>query len=155
MKETQVDNKTEIWHWNKQRVMSSEQNIRTGCPESVTGEQARTLEMEVRREQPHVVAQAACHRLSTAAAWDRARHKSCGICRGHSGTGTGFLRAFPFPLPLIHSPTAPLSQSVSQGCYNMPINGHSNSGLGSTTAKRKHGSHPFATNHNKCQNRTG
>jgi hypothetical protein len=40
--------------------------------------------------------------------------RSCGICRGQSGTGAGFLRVLPFPLPLI-PPTAPQSSSSGGG----------------------------------------
>jgi hypothetical protein len=49
------------------------------------------------------VAQAVSCRLPTTASLVRARAKSCGICGGKSGTGAGFLRILPSPLPLIHS----------------------------------------------------
>jgi hypothetical protein len=43
----------------------------------------------------------------TAAARVRVR-AACGVCGGHSGTGSGFLRVLRFPLPII-PPISPLS----------------------------------------------
>jgi hypothetical protein len=81
----------------------------------------------------HIVAQADSSRLSTTAALDRARVKSCGIWGGQSGTSAGFLLVLRFLLPLIHSTNCSMSSpSIIQGWYNRPINGRSNSGLGST-----------------------
>jgi hypothetical protein len=59
--------------------------------------------------------------LSTAAAWDRAQVRSCGISGGQSCTGEGFLRVLRFLLSII-PPTAPYSSSIIQGWYNRPNN---------------------------------
>jgi hypothetical protein len=40
----------------------------------------------------HSVGEAVSHLLSTMEAQVRAQFKSCGICRGQSNTGAGFLR---------------------------------------------------------------
>jgi hypothetical protein len=53
------------------------------------------------------LSQAVSHRLPTAAARDRGRVWSCGICGEQSGTGAGFLLVFPFPLPVFIPPVAP------------------------------------------------
>jgi hypothetical protein len=50
--------------------------------------------------------------LLTAAARVRARVKSCGIRRGQSGAGAGFLRVLRFPLPIFIPPIAPQLQST-------------------------------------------
>jgi hypothetical protein len=47
------------------------------------------------------VTEAVSRRLPNAAARVQARVRSCGICGGQGGTGTGFLRVFRFPLPNI------------------------------------------------------
>jgi hypothetical protein len=48
------------------------------------------------------VAQVVSRRHPTATAWVRARVKSCGLCDGHSDTGTGFLTVLRFTLLIIH-----------------------------------------------------
>jgi hypothetical protein len=65
-------------------------------------------------------AQAVSRRLPTMAA----RVRSCEICGGQSGTGVGFLRAFPSPLPIPILPIAPQS-STFWGWYNRPNSGRS------------------------------
>jgi hypothetical protein len=81
------------------------------------------------------VAHTGSHRLPTAGSRVRARVKSCNVCGGQSGTGAGFLRVLRFVLPLIH-PTncSTIITIITQGWYSRPINGRSNSGLGSTPA---------------------
>jgi hypothetical protein len=66
------------------------------------------------------IAQAVSGRLPTAAAQVRARVRSCGIYGGQSGTGAGFLRVLPFPLPIRILPFAPQSSSIIWGWYNRP-----------------------------------
>jgi hypothetical protein len=81
------------------------------------------------------VAQTRTRRLPTAEALVPARTKSCGICRGHTGTGAGFLPVLRFPLPLIHSTNCSTVITVYHpGWYNRPVNGRRYSGLGCTTA---------------------
>jgi hypothetical protein len=68
------------------------------------------------------IAQALSRSLPTAAARIRARVRSCGICGGQSGTGAGFLRVLPFPLPNFIPPVAPQSpSSIIWGWYNRPV----------------------------------
>jgi hypothetical protein len=68
------------------------------------------------------IAQPVSHWLPTAAAQVRARVRSCGICRGQSGTGAGFLRVLRFPLPIFIPPVAPQSPSfIIWGWYHRPI----------------------------------
>jgi hypothetical protein len=65
----------------------------TGC--GVNWNSGRAIAQEVSRWVP------------TAAAQDRARVWSCGICGGQSGVGADFLRVLRFPLPLFTPPIAP------------------------------------------------
>jgi hypothetical protein len=53
----------------------------------------------------------------------RAQVRSCGICGGQCGTGAGFLRVLPFPLPILIPPTTSHSSSIIRGWYNRPISG--------------------------------
>jgi hypothetical protein len=74
--------------------------------------------------QGRAIAQAVSRRLPTAAARVQAQAGSCGICGGQSGTGAGFFRVLPFPLPILISPTTPHSlSSIIRGWYNRPISG--------------------------------
>jgi hypothetical protein len=57
------------------------------------------------------IAQAVSRRLPTSAARFRSQVKSCGICGGQIGVGTGFPRVLRFPLTI--PPTAPQSSSIS------------------------------------------
>jgi hypothetical protein len=68
-------------------------------------------------------AQAVSRRPPTEAARVRVQVRSCGICGGRSGTGTGFLRVLRFPLSII-PPSAPHSSSTIWGWYNTPNSGH-------------------------------
>jgi hypothetical protein len=52
-------------------------------------------------------------RLPTAAARVRVQVRSCGICGGESGAGTGFLRVLRLPLPILIPPNAPYSSVIS------------------------------------------
>jgi ribosomal protein S14 len=54
-----------------------------------------------------VIAQAVSRRLPTAAAKVLPQVRSCEICGGQNGTGTGFLRVLRFPLPNLISLAAP------------------------------------------------
>jgi hypothetical protein len=63
------------------------------------------------------------YRLPTAAAWVRAKFRSCGICGGQSGIGIGFLRVLRFPLPIFIPPTVPDTSSTIRGWYNRPVSG--------------------------------
>jgi hypothetical protein len=58
---------------------------------------------------------------------------------GLSSTGAGFLQVLQFPSLSFIPSIAQQSKSIYQGWYNMPINGLSTSGLGSTPAKRERG----------------
>jgi hypothetical protein len=55
------------------------------------------------------------------------------VCVGQSGTGAGFLRVLRFPLTPTHS-TDCSTGCIIHGCYNRPINGRCDSGLGSIPA---------------------
>jgi hypothetical protein len=83
------------------------------------------------------IAQAASHRLPTAAARVRARVSSCGICGGQSGAGTGFLPVLRFPLPIFIPPIAPQSSSIIWGWYNRPEVAAVPSGLSLTPLRIK------------------
>jgi hypothetical protein len=61
------------------------------------------------------IAQVVSRRLPTAAARVQAQVKSCGICGGQSGFGTGFLRVLLFPLPILIPLTAPHASSIIRG----------------------------------------
>jgi hypothetical protein len=82
------------------------------------------------------VAQVVSRRFATEAVRVRSQVKLCWICGGYSGTGGGFLRVLLIPLPLIHSNNYSTIIIIIWSCYNRPINGRSNSGLGSTPASR-------------------
>jgi hypothetical protein len=77
------------------------------------------------------IAQAGSRRLPTAAAWVRARVRSCGICGGQSGTEVGFLQGLRFPLPIFIPPVVPPS-SFTWGWYNRPVVAAVPSGLSLT-----------------------
>jgi hypothetical protein len=53
------------------------------------------------------MAQAFIWRIPNAAAWIRAKVRSCGICGEQSDTGAGFLLVLRFPLPILIPQTAP------------------------------------------------
>jgi hypothetical protein len=59
--------------------------------------------------------QAVIRPLPTAAAWVRARVRSCGIYGRQSGTGAVFLRVLRFPLPIRIPPIVPRSSSSYSG----------------------------------------
>jgi hypothetical protein len=85
----------------------------------VSGDQTKKCRMGGR-----AIAQAVSRRLPTAAARVGAQVRSCGICGGLSGTGEGFIRVLPFPLPILIPPTAPYSSAPTiQRWYNRPDSG--------------------------------
>jgi hypothetical protein len=72
-------------------------------------------------------------RVPTAEARVGARFRSCGICGGQSGAGTGFLRVLQFPLPIFIPQVAPQSpSSIIWSWYNRPIAAAVPSGLSLT-----------------------
>jgi hypothetical protein len=68
------------------------------------------------------IAQAVIRWLPTAATRVRVRVWPCGISRGQSVAGAGFLRVHRFPLPNLSPPVAPQSPSyINWGWYNRPV----------------------------------
>jgi hypothetical protein len=65
------------------------------------------------------VAQAVSRWLPIAAARVRVP-TACGVCGGQSGTGAGFLRILPFPLPII-PPNSPSSYSPGVGTIGLLV----------------------------------
>jgi hypothetical protein len=80
------------------------------------------------------VAQAGSRRLPTLAARVTAQVKSCGICGRQNGKGQVYSGYFGFPYYSFMGLIGLQSSSVIQVWYNRPINGHGNTGLGSTPA---------------------
>jgi hypothetical protein len=61
-------------------------------------------------------------RLPTTAGQFHSQVKSCGICGGQSGNGSGFLRVLRLPLTILIPPCTPYSSTI-RGWYNGPISG--------------------------------
>jgi hypothetical protein len=107
-------------------VLQSRQQLRkhnhstnvTSSPSLRATRASKTIQMLGR-----AIAQVFSRRVPTAVAQVRARFRSCGICGGQSGTGTGFLQVLRPLLLIFVPPIAPqsLSSSIILGCYNRPI----------------------------------
>jgi hypothetical protein len=69
------------------------------------------------------IALAVSHGSPIATVRIRAQVRSCGMCGGQNGTGTGFLRVLRFPVPILIPPTAPHSSSIIRGWYHKPDRG--------------------------------
>jgi hypothetical protein len=67
------------------------------------------MEWRLPQEPGRAIAQAVSRWLPTTVGRARSRLRSCGICGGHSETGTDFLRVLRFPLPILVPPAAPYS----------------------------------------------
>jgi hypothetical protein len=83
-------------------------------------ETAFSLNIKSIKTWDRAIAQAVSRRVPTAAAHVRAQVRSCGIFGGQIGNPVGFLRVFRFPLPILITPTAPHSSSITRGWYNRP-----------------------------------
>jgi hypothetical protein len=100
--------------------------------------------LSVSRPQRRAIAQAVSRRLPTAAARLRSHVRSCGICRGQSGTWAGFLRVVRFSLPIMIPPNVPYSPII-WGWYNRQTSGRCTEWTQSHPTQRykKKASHPL------------